>query len=414
MAAKRMISYPPPDELVGLVREHGGLVAVARHLGIARTTLDSHVREMGLRERCLEAAREHRGASVVRPAVGETVSELEILRQRNQELERQARRVREGEVADERIVQRLEEALGHLKPHRFKPAKRRSRQQAPHEMALLFSDTHAYEVVNPSETLGMNEYNREILLRRMERLQAGVLSYLDHRPYPVSKLHVWMLGDMLSGDIHDELAQTNELPHEEATVQFALDCAEWLEGFVPHFEHISVAGVPGNHPRRAKKPTAKMAHNNSDWTAYQMMQVYHRGNPAFSWQLPKAAFCVVDVAERWKTLLMHGDGIRSTMPGVPWGGVVRRITTLEQQFAKAKQPIDYVCLGHFHTANALDGVGVKTFMNGSVKGLDEYSMKQFGSGRAPSQVLLTFHRDHGVSDVSYLDLEDVQPASIAA
>jgi hypothetical protein len=223
-----------------------------------------------------------------------------------------------------------------------------------------------------------------------------------------------MLGDMLSGDIHDELAQTNEFPNEEATVQFALDGAEWLTGFEDHFGQISVAGVPGNHPRRAKKPTAKMAANNSDWTAYQMMRLYHRGNPKFEWQFPKAAYTVVTVAERWRTLLMHGDGIRSTMPGVPWGGVVRRITTLEQQFSKAKQPIDYVALGHFHTANALDGVGVKTFLNGSVKGLDEYSLRQFGSGRHPSQLLLTFHREHGISDVSYIDLEPQLPASVAA
>lgn len=102
------------------------------------------------------------------------------------------------------------------------------------------------------------------------------------------------------------------------------------------------------------------------------------------------------------------------MPGVPWGGVVRRITVLEQQFAAAKQPIDYVCLGHFHALNTLEGVGARTLMNGSVKGLDEYSMKQFGSGRSPSQLLATFHEKRGLTGTRIIDLIDKQPAQVAA
>jgi hypothetical protein len=343
---------------------------------------------------------------------GEPVDELEILRQRNRDLEKHARNLRQVDVAEERMLLRLEEAVTTAKP-RYKPRAltKKALGKEPHEFALLFSDTHASEVVRSSETLGMNEYGWEIMLARMARLQEAVLTFADHRPYPISKLHVWMLGDMLSGDIHDELAQTNDRPGAEAAVQFGYDAAAWLEEFVPHFGKVSVVGVPGNHPRHSRKPAAKQAHNNADWTAYQVMRLYHRDNPAFEWNVPSAAFATTTAAERWRVLLMHGDGIRSTMPGVPWGGVVRRITTLEQQFAKSKQPLDYVCLGHFHTANTLDGVGVKTFLNGSVKGLDEWSLKMFGSGRHASQLLLTFHPGHGVTDVSLIDLQDNEPAS---
>jgi len=77
-------------------------------------------------------------------------------------------------------------------------------------------------------------------------------------------------------------------------------------------------------------------------------------------------------------------------------------------------PIDYFCLGHFHAANALDGIGSKVFMNGSLKGVDEFSLKQFGSGHHPSQLLLTFHEKYGVTGTQYLDLEDVEPAGLAA
>lgn len=332
----------------------------------------------------------------------------EILVERTKDLERTVRAQRREDIKEERWMQRLEDAMRTRRPHRFPAPKVKTKGVATsgHEMVLLFSDTHAYEIVNGTETLGMNEYSRAILLQRMARLQERVLSYVAHRPYPITKLHVWMLGDMLSGDIHEELAMTNELPHEEATVQFALDAAEWLNGFVPHFETIRVSGVPGNHPRRSKKPSNKMAHNNSDWVAYKIIELYHRGNKSFEFNFPKAGFAVETVASNWRCLLMHGDGVRSTMPGVPWGGVMRRVVTLQQQFHTANMPINYVALGHYHTANAVEGTGMKIFMNGSVKGLDEYSMKQFGSGRDPMQLLLTFHHKHGVTDISYLDLVD--------
>jgi len=52
----------------------------------------------------------------------------------------------------------------------------------------------------------------------------------------------------------------------------------------------------------------------------------------------------------------------------------------------------------------------KVAMNGSVKGVDEYSLKQFGSGRGPQQLLLTFHPRRGLTDVSFVDCEDVRPS----
>ena len=409
MAGKAQHKYPPHDKLVDLIVEAGGIAQASRRLNISDPGLRHHLNRNGL----VDKVRERLQKTVTVEDGEPRVSEVEMLRQRNRELEQAVKAQRAEIVFDERVMTRLEESIPKRAP-RYKPAAIRKAGMDQHEVVLLFSDTHAGEVVSSGETLGMNEYSWPVMLRRMARLQASVLSYVQHRPYPINKLHVWFLGDMLSGEIHDELAQTNELCGAEATVQFALDAAAWLEEFTPHFAEIAVTGVPGNHPRRTQKPAAKRAHNNDDWLAYKMVELQLRDHPGFSFDFPIGAFATTTVADRWRCLLMHGDGIRSTMPGVPWGGVVRRITTLEQQFNKAKQPIDVVALGHFHTANALDGVGVKTFLNGSVKGLDEYSLKQFGSGRAPSQLLLTFHPRRGITDVSYLDLEDTQPAAVAA
>src|SRR4051812_23223675 len=103
MAGKQINTYPEPDEIVRLVREeHGSVTALAEALGFAGPTLRSHVKKLGIAEACSQAARDFTMAHHTVPdplAVGEKVSEVEVLRQRNTELERVARRAREGEVA---------------------------------------------------------------------------------------------------------------------------------------------------------------------------------------------------------------------------------------------------------------------------------------------------------------------------
>jgi hypothetical protein len=239
------------------------------------------------------------------------------------------------------------------------------------------------------------------------------LSFQAHRPYRIPRLNVWLLGDMVSGSIHDDLEVTNEMGHEQSVVQLGHDLATWLEEFVPYYEHIHVTGVVGNHPRRHRKPRAKRATDNSDWTLYKFIECYHRNNPAFSFHFPDGKMLDTLVCDRWRVGLLHGDGIRSTMVDVPWGGIVRYGQKLEAQFHKAGRPLDYLACGHWHSANAIDGIGTKLYVNGSIKGVDEYSLQRFGSARAPSQLLLTFHEKRGVAEVQYLDCEDTYPASEA-
>lgn len=259
--------------------------------------------------------------------------------------------------------------------------------------------------------MGLNAFNYDILQRRMQRLQEAVLSFQQHRPYPIKRLNIWNLGDNFSGDIHAELRETNEFASEEAVTQFAVDTVPWYERFADHYETVFVRGVPGNHPRKSQKPQAKHAYNNSDVTYYRFVQGMLRNHPRFDFEFRRAKFQAVTVAKRWRALLLHGDGVRSTMIDVPWGGVIRYLGKLSRQFAAAGDPLDYFALGHYHQVNQIGagGPAVKTFVNGSVKGVDEYSVQRFGGGDPPEQVLLTFHPRRGLTEVQYLDLEDRLP-----
>ena len=217
----------------------------------------------------------------------------------------------------------------------------------------------------------------------------------------MTKLYVFGLGDMLSGNIHAELEATNEIPLAEATVQLGIDGAEWLESLTERFREIEFHGVVGNHPRAHKKPWAKQGYDNADWTAYHVMSQILKRDPKITFDIPKANQHRVMVAERWPNLILHGDGIPSGHAGIPWAGVMKRVQALRNQYAEAGQPCEYFHCGHFHTANAVEQGRI--IMNGSVKGVDEYSIKRFGGGQPPVQVLSTFHPTRGLTDVSFLD-----------
>jgi hypothetical protein len=417
------------QNIIDAVREEGSIAAVARKAQLAPSTLKDRIAREGIKDEVEQARDEHTRALLAdqeEDDEAEGIPEVEVLRQRLKDHERRQREQRQEDVAEERLYQRLEGAISRARVSYDPPTISDRERRDPHQFLALFSDTHAGEVVDAEATLGMNEYDWEVMMRRMQKFQKSIISYQRNRPYPIRVLNVALLGDMLSGDIHDELQITNDRTIDEAVVDLSFDISAWLEAFIPHFERINVIGVPGNHPRRARKPQAKLQHNNADWLLYRFiesrLESYKTENdePIFSWNFPRSSYAVAQLAQDpdqrpggWRFLFMHGDGIRTTMPGVPWGGVVRRVTTLEQQFSKAGMPIDYVALGHFHTVNALDGVGTKTFLNGSVKGVDEYSLNQFGSGRPPTQTLLTLHPRNGVTDLSYIDLEPTHPAADA-
>ena len=74
---------------------------------------------------------------------------------------------------------------------------------------LIASDWHAEETVKASTVLGLNEFNLEISEQRIKNFFANAIYMIKKEP--VDNLVVGLLGDMIGGYIHDELAQTNGL-----------------------------------------------------------------------------------------------------------------------------------------------------------------------------------------------------------
>lgn len=324
-----------------------------------------------------------------------------LLDQENRELRAALKKASEYAVREERILEYLVESVPSLKP-KYRPRRMtRSKKSTPHEFLLLWSDLHAGEVVFPEQVHGVNSYDWDVMLKRHDLLTQSILSFRDHRPYPVSALRIAALGDMIGGDIHEELVASNEMPAVDATLQLAVDMARWIENLVPEFPRITIDAVVGNHGRLSKKPTAKNVHANWDYVFYRFLEQQLQRYPSVTVTAPRSAFHHMEIMGN-TILLWHGDGVRSSTPGVPWGGVIRRARELEKQFSHLGR-IDHHLLGHWHNPQAADDFRI--LINGSVKGPDEYSLKAFGGGTPATQLLVPFHPSFGLTEVARLDLQ---------
>lgn len=398
MPPKFTHEWPSDDEVGEGCREHGTVAAYAEALGVSRASLASHMNRRGIKAPSL--ARKLK-AKAAKPKPGDEVSRLEIVEAELADARKALTSLRKEDVREQRVIDAVVTNLQSKVPL-YRPYGRRPRGVgAEHDFVLLWSDAHAGEVVSAEETNGMGGYDWDIMLARHQQILRSVLSYKAHRGYPVGRLHILGLGDGLSGNIHEELRETNAMPLEEAVVQFGLDSADWIEEFVPEFREIRVSGVVGNHPRTTQKPAAKRKYNNSDWTAYQIMRQRLRRCSSVTFDIPKAQTHPVLVQGR-RILMFHGDTVGpSAMVGVPTGGIVRHVAKLRNQWSNAGMPVDHFVCGHFHEVNLYGAKRI--IINGTIKGPDEYGLGRFGEAAPPMQLLLTFNERHGLTDVSYLD-----------
>ena len=338
-------------------------------------------------------------AAVLNNAIGDVVSQEELLRHEVAELRKQVASARKLEVFDAKALHMLERYVQTVEPTYKPPKPSTNVTETAHTHVLMWSDLHAAERVSYEAMNGLNEYNWGIMNARLADIQRGVLSFKRHRPYPINDLYILGLGDQVTGDIHDELRETNEENCTESAVKLGLEAADWVAEFGKEYSNIYVSGVVGNHGRITPKPEFKNATKNWDWIVYKVMQLRLASHPHIHIEVPSSFEHIVTVYDK-NILMFHGDGIPSNMPGIPWGGVVRRTKEMGETWYAQGVKIDHFALGHFHEGNVV--AQGRIWVNGSVKGPDEYSRKKFGGGRPPCQLLHTFHPGRGYIGTDYL------------
>ena len=243
---------------------------------------------------------------------------------------------------------------------------------------LLLSDLHLDEVVSAAQMGGVNAYSREIAIRRLravvERTAEIARDYIQGIHY--EGITLWLGGDIFSGNIHEELKQTNEAPILASFDYWVDPLVAAVKLLADEFGKVHIPGCVGNHGRNTYKPVMKnRVEDNFDWLVYRVVARELRGDDRITWQLPVTADVSVQHYDH-RYLLTHGDQFRggSGISGIQTPLALGAFRKSKRQQAVA-DPFDTMLLGHFHQYMTLPGVVV----NGSLKGYDEYaSISNFG------------------------------------
>lgn len=301
----------------------------------------------------------------------------------------------------DRVIQTIESYIMAMPQRKYKiPQKKRGRKKkrSSCELVLLLSDFHIGEVVNKEEMVGLSEYNFEIFCKRFQFLMdkvAEIKTEVLDGAYDVQKLNILFLGDIVCGDIHEELSETAQGTVIEWSFNGASFIAPYLAELSHIFPQIDICGVVGNHGRLKKKPRFKLRYVNWDTVFYKALELHLSNIDNIDCQFDKGLFHLKDVCG-FNFLMMHGDGIRSSL-GIPWYGINRTDANLTGTFASKEKYYNYLCLGHFHQPGTLDRWAGEKIINGNLKGGDEFSLGAMATVSEPKQILFGVFPKYGKS-----------------
>lgn len=283
--------------------------------------------------------------------------------------------------------------------------------------SILCSDWHLGEVVNLAEVNGVNEFNLTIAEARIIRLTERVIDLCRHHmtnpEYP--GIVVNLLGDIVSGDIHAELSETNEAELFPIILWARDRIVTMLRALADAFGQVFVPCAPGNHGRMTKRPQAKRyVAKNADWLLYCLIEKHFvdTNDSRVRFLIPESGEALYRVYGH-RYLGVHGDdlGVKGG-DGIigAIGPIMRGEIKVRHSSAQIDRDYDTLLMGHWHQSLWLP----RAIVNNTLKGYDEYARRMLRApASAPSQSLWFTHPKHGITarwDVGLLD----RPASPAA
>lgn len=366
-------------------------ISLAGHLGVPKAARQLAIDPKGLRTWIKLGV----DGGPVRPALGEGDEQLRLeLKRMGSEL----RRLQEKTLNEEEIRRRIIGLTADVSALRspgwiLDP---RSAESAPGVPTLFLSDFHWGEVVAGPQINNVNVYDQAIAQRRLRDLVPAALHLLKiispKMQYP--GLVLILGGDMISGNIHEELTATNEINSMPAVLDLFGGLIWVIDALLKRFPHIFIPCVTGNHGRDTKKIWHKDRHATSfDWLLYCFLAKHYADEKRITFQIPDGPDAYYKVYDH-RYLLTHGDQFRGGdgMIGA-LGPILRGDHKKRSRNAQIDMEYDTLLMGHWHQYIHHSRV----IVNGSLKGYDEYAYDgNFGFER-PQQALWLTHPKYGLT-----------------
>lgn len=251
------------------------------------------------------------------------------------------------------------------------------------------SDVHGDEKVKKSQVNGVNEYNKDIAQKSVEEYFRIVVKLIKvhQREYDVLNHILHLGGDFISGSIHDDLKESQDMQPTEAIWMvggWVLSGIKYLRKECPDVKLIIPCSM-GNHSRITEKQRIQTEYGNSlELLMYNRLAEYFENDDNVEFIISDSYFTYVTVYGK-VLAFHHGHNVRY-MGGV--GGLTIPMNKAIAQWDKMKKA-DWYFSCHAHTFF----VGSNFIVNGSVIGYSPYAMSIKGGFERPTQTFCLLNKE---------------------
>lgn len=250
------------------------------------------------------------------------------------------------------------------------------------------SDWHVAERVRASEVSDLNQYTLDIARERASNFFKMVKRFteLERRNTPINSMILWLGGDFITGNIHEEMLETCAIPPVEEAV-YAMGLIKSGIDFLLQDKKLKSLVIPcsaGNHSRITKKTRSATEMGNSlELFVYRSLEQVYEKDRRVKFVIGNGYHTYVKVYDMMLRF-HHGHAVRYA-GGV--GGLTIPLNKAIAQWNKSRWA-DIDVLGHWH--QFLDNGNA--IVNGSLIGFNAYAVRIKASFERPSQAFFVINR----------------------
>ena len=300
---------------------------------------------------------------------------------------------RKYEDAVSRITQLekdLENSIGikklNFETYKIKPSLIKGQSEST--AVVLLSDWHIDEIVKPQSVNFLNKFDDAIADARIKSTFQTIVKFckLHQKETHIDTLVMALLGDFISGGIHDELKEGNVILPIEAIWRVQNHIASGIKHILENTEfNLVIPCSVGNHSRITEKQRVSTEQGQSlEWLMYKNLEQYFIGNKRVRFVINEGYHTYLNVYD-YTLRFHHGHAIRY---GGGVGGIYIPVKKAIAQWNKGKHA-DLDCFGHYHQLKN-DGQFIS---NGSLIGWNAFANRIKADFETPRQAFFLINKE---------------------
>lgn len=234
---------------------------------------------------------------------------------------------------------------------------------------VVASDWHVEESVRPEQVSGLNTFDLKVADSRITKFFTNSIKLLNitQRDSTIKEMVLCLLGDFISGSIHEELVEGNNLLPIDAIMFAEQRIYAGIQAYLENTNlNITVVCHAGNHSRITQKTHFANEQGNSlEFYMYHHLKQLFAGNKRVKFVIATGYHTYLDVYGH-VIRLHHGHTVKY---GGGVGGIYIPVNKAIAQWNKGRR-CDLDVFGHFHQLRD----GGNFVCNGSLIGYNSFAL----------------------------------------